>query len=97
MQSAVAVLMYVEWSGAGTGCRCRGGSEGASWRPGDALILYNGILETHPTHTRETAMKHIIALTLKAQYLKRQLGYDVAAGYLRNRGFSLEKAREILL
>lgn len=42
-------------------------------------------------------MKEIIALTLKAQYIKRSLGVDVAAGYLRNRGFSLEKAREILL
>lgn len=42
-------------------------------------------------------MKAIIAMSLKAQYLKRQLGYAVAAAYLRNRGFSLEKAREILL
>jgi hypothetical protein len=41
-------------------------------------------------------MKEIIALTLKAQYLKRQLGVRVAAAYLRNRGFSPEKAREIL-
>lgn len=42
-------------------------------------------------------MKAIIALTLKAQYIKRTLGYKVAAAYLRNRGFSVEKAREILL
>jgi len=42
-------------------------------------------------------MKLIIALTLKAQYIKRTLGYKVAAAYLRNRGFSVEKAREILL
>lgn len=42
-------------------------------------------------------MKAIIALTLKAQYIKNSLGMAVAAAYLRNRGFSLEKAREILL
>lgn len=42
-------------------------------------------------------MKLIIALTLKAQYIKRSLGYKVAAAYLRNRGFSLNEAREILL
>ena len=42
-------------------------------------------------------MKLVIAMTLKAQYIKRTLGYKVAAAYLRNRGFSLEKAQEILL
>jgi hypothetical protein len=42
-------------------------------------------------------MKAIIAMSLKAQYLKRQLGYAVAAAYLRNRGFSLENTQEILL
>lgn len=42
-------------------------------------------------------MKLVIAMTLKAQYIKRTLGHKVAAAYLRNRGFSLEKAKEILL
>lgn len=42
-------------------------------------------------------MNYMIAITLKAQLIKRALGTRVAAGYLRHRGFSLEKALEVLL
>lgn len=39
----------------------------------------------------------IYTYTLKALQLQRTLGTRVAAGYLRNRGVSLEAARFILL
>ena len=41
-------------------------------------------------------MNYIIAITLKAQLIKRNLGVRVAAAYLRNRGFTVEKAVAIL-
>lgn len=43
------------------------------------------------------AMTDIIVEIAKAKKLKNQLGYRSAAGYLRNRGYSLEAALKILI
>lgn len=42
------------------------------------------------------SMTDIIVEIAKAKKLKNQLGYRSAAGYLRNRGYSLEAALKIL-
>ena len=41
-------------------------------------------------------MTDIIVEITKAKKLKNQLGYRSAAGYLRNRGYSLEASLKIL-
>lgn len=43
------------------------------------------------------SMTTIINEIAKAKKLSKQLGYRSAAGYLRNRGYSLEAALKILI
>ena len=43
-----------------------------------------------------TYMQSIVAEINKAKMLTTQLGYRAAAGYLRNRGYSLEASLRIL-